>query len=55
MTKPVEKIVVANMTYTKFLRWPKEVRDGTVRCIQCGQIDEPEYHDNSLCRPGSSI
>ena len=23
--------------------------DGTLRCFACGQIDEPEWHDDSLC------
>lgn len=44
MTKPVEKIRIGNRDYTRFIPYPKAVRDGTVRCITCGQIDEPEYH-----------
>ncbi len=51
MTKPVEKITIGSRQYSKFIRYPKQVRDGTVRCICCGQIDEPGYHDDSLCRP----
>ena len=44
MTKPVEKITIGRREYSRFIRHPKQVRDGTVRCIACGQIDEPEYH-----------
>lgn len=50
MSKPVEKIVIKGRSYSKFIRWPEKVRDGTVRCVACGQIDEPEYHDADLCR-----
>ena len=45
----VEKIQIGNRTYTKFLPYPKAVRDGTVRCIACGQIDEPKYHEDEHC------
>lgn len=36
--------------YRKFIRFPEEVDDDTLRCIACGQIDEEEYHDDNLCR-----
>lgn len=49
MTKPVEKITIDGRQYSKFICWPKEVRDGTVRCFSCGQIDESDYHDADLC------
>lgn len=49
MTRPVEKITVDGKEYTKFLPITKAVRDGTVRCIFCGQIDEPKYHDDRAC------
>jgi hypothetical protein len=52
MTKPVEKITIGGREYTKFIMWPKKVRDGTFRCIRCGQIDEEEYHDPRLCPAG---
>lgn len=45
----VERIQIGSKSYRKFIPYPKPVRDGTVRCIACGQIDEPEYHDNALC------
>lgn len=44
MTNPVEKITIGGRDYSRFIAYPKTVRDGTVRCITCGQIDEPEYH-----------
>lgn len=44
MSKPVEKITIGRKEYTRFIRYPKAVRDGTYRCIVCGQIDETEYH-----------
>lgn len=44
MTKPVEKITIGHREYTRFIPYPKAVRDGTHRCISCGQIDEPKYH-----------
>ena len=44
MTKPVEKIIIGGREYSRFIRHPKVVRDNTVRCFMCGQIDEPEYH-----------
>lgn len=55
MTKPVEKIVIGGREYSKFIPYPKAVRDGTLRCIACGQIDEPEYHDSNLCPPLASL
>lgn len=49
MTKPVEKITIGDREYTRFIRWPRLVRDGTVRCISCGQIDEEPWHDDKIC------
>lgn len=49
MTKPVEKIIIGGKQYSKFIPYPKAVRDGTVRCISCGQIDEEPYHEACLC------
>jgi len=45
-TKTVE---YGGRTYRKFIRQPEPVDDGTVRCWTCGQIDEPEAHDDALC------
>lgn len=36
-------------TVRRFIEPGKPVRDGTVRCMGCGQIDEPSCHDNALC------
>lgn len=44
-----DTIEIGGRTYRKFIHYPKPVRDGTVRCISCGQIDEPEWHDEQLC------
>lgn len=49
MTKSVEKIAIGGREYSRFIKWPKLVRDGTCRCIQCGQIDEEPWHDSELC------
>lgn len=43
-------IVIGGTTYQRFVRFPHAVTDGTHRCIACGQIDEPEYHDWGLCK-----
>lgn len=43
-------IVIGDKTYQRFVRFPHAVTDGTYRCIACGQIDEPEYHDWGLCK-----
>lgn len=40
----VEKISFGGRQVSRFIRHPKAVRDGTVRCIACGQIDEPDWH-----------
>ncbi|WP_341020967.1 hypothetical protein [Brevundimonas diminuta] len=56
MSKSVEKITIGHREYTRFLPYPKAVRDGTVRCFACGQIDEPEFHtltcEEALIRQG---
>lgn len=45
-----EKVIIINgRKYRKFIPYPEAVEDGTLRCIRCGQIDEPEYHDDALC------
>ncbi len=44
-----EMITVDGREYRKFIRYPEEVTDGTLRCIRCGQIDEDEIHDHALC------
>lgn len=35
----------------RHIHYPSLPTDGTLRCISCGQIDEPAYHDDSLCGP----
>lgn len=42
-------ITIGGQTYRKFIPYPAPVDDDTLRCIACGQIDEPEYHDPKLC------
>jgi hypothetical protein len=49
MGAPQPKIQIGRRSYRKFIPYPQEVRDGTVRCIFCGQIDEPEYHEGKYC------
>lgn len=43
------KIKIGNRTVRRIIAPGLPVRDGTVRCFACGQIDEPEYHDNAQC------
>jgi hypothetical protein len=45
-----DTIEIGGRSYRRFIRHPDEVDDGTVRCIQCGQIDELEWHDGQPCR-----
>lgn len=42
-------VIIHGRAYEKFIRWPRPVNDGTVRCIACGQIDEAEYHEDRFC------
>lgn len=44
-----EMIVIGGRSYRRFVHWGAPVRDGTVRCIRCGQIDEPPWHDDEIC------
>ena len=53
MTRRVEKIrLPGGQIVSKFILFPKMVRDGTLRCIACGQIDDEPYHDAAFC-PGA--
>lgn len=42
-------VLIHGKYYVRF--WPMCLTptDGTVRCIFCGQIDEPEIHQGALC------
>lgn len=44
-----ETVTFGGRTYRKFIAYPARVTDGSVRCIFCGQIDEPEAHEGHLC------
>lgn len=44
-----ETVRINGRLYRKFISFPEEVTDGTLRCIRCGQIDEEEHHDNDIC------
>lgn len=33
----------------RFVSYPEPVTDGTIRCGVCGQLDEPEFHDEEIC------
>lgn len=48
--REAQTITIGGRGYMKFIPPGQPVRDGTVRCFCCGQIDEPDYHDNKLCR-----
>jgi len=49
MTKPVPKITINGREFSRFIQFPSEVRDGTPRCIACGQIDDEPYHLSDYC------
>ena len=40
-----ETVRINGKLYRKFIRFPDEVTDGTLRCI----IDEEEHHDHEIC------
>lgn len=44
-----EMIMIGRRQYRRFIPFPGPVDDGTTRCMSCGQIDEPKYHDNTCC------
>lgn len=45
-----EMILIGGKEYRKFIPHPGPVTDDTCRCITCGQIDEPDYHDDAICQ-----
>ncbi len=44
-----ETVRINGKLYRKFIPFPEEITDGTLRCIRCGQIDEEEFHDQEIC------
>lgn len=44
-----EHIDIGAISYHRFINYPQNVFDGTVRCIGCGQIDEEPWHDRDVC------
>lgn len=44
-----DTIEIDRKVYERFVRYPREVTDGTFRCIQCGQIDDEPWHDHQIC------
>lgn len=43
-------MIIANgLPVLKFHPTHKRIKDGTPRCIACGQIDEPEIHEAIYC------
>lgn len=45
-------VLFAGRRYARFIPYPQEITDDTVRCFFCGQIDEPEVHIMSACPAG---
>lgn len=43
-------LVGPRLQVRRFILPGKPVRDGTLRCVACGQIDEIGYHNESICR-----
>lgn len=46
---PSAKIRIGGRVVRRFVPLGSPVRDGTVRCIACGQIDEDGFHDAAFC------
>lgn len=44
-----ERIEIGGKSYRRFINYPANVFDDTVRCIGCGQIDEESWHDRDVC------
>lgn len=44
-----DRIQIGSRSYRRFIPYPGPIFDQTPRCIGCGQIDEPEYHNGALC------
>ncbi len=44
-----ETVTIGRRSYKRLIPYPNTVDDGTSRCIRCGQIDEPEWHDHEMC------
>lgn len=42
-------VKIGHREVRKFILYPTMIRDGTYRCIRCGQIDECGYHDSNAC------
>nr|WP_278374558.1 hypothetical protein [Brucella anthropi] len=45
-----EYIMIDGRRYRKFIHFPEEVTDGTLRCIACGQIEDEPWHDEEICK-----
>jgi hypothetical protein len=44
-----QTIAIGGQIFNRFIRYPNPIEDGTLRCIQCGQLDEGGFHDMDLC------
>ena len=47
--KSRERITIGDREYRRFITYPTVIRDGTYRCIACGQIDDDPHHDMEIC------
>jgi hypothetical protein len=47
-----DTIDIGDRAVLRFFPTHKKIKDGIPRCISCGQIDEPEYHESAYC-PGA--
>jgi hypothetical protein len=50
MSRKKERITLpGGREVLRVIPYPGPVKDGTPRCVQCGQIDESPWHDMKLC------
>lgn len=48
--RKLETVHIDGRVYRRFISYPEQVTDGTVRCFICGQIDDPPWHLPAACR-----
>lgn len=48
-------VQIDGKNYRRVIMHPKPVRDGTSRCITCGQIDDEPWHDSGFCAEAGRI
>lgn len=44
-----QRVKIPGRTVRRMIHHPDPVEDGTCRCWQCGQLDEPPFHQPHVC------